>query len=710
MALQQLNIGELTPAALAQLRPAPATGQPYTAAELGVSGTPIFGGFLRELGEYNPELQGFDAYRVYERMRRGDGQVAATLQAIKLPIRSAEWTVQEPKDASPIEKEATEFVRSCFFEELDFDSIIRNALLMLDFGAAVHENIWYLDGQSVRIRKLAPRLPLTFYRWLCAPDSSDLASLEQLGYGGDVYKTTQIPVDKMALFTFNQEGDNFTGMSLLRPMYQHWYIKSNLYKIEAISAERNGMGVPIVTMGAAAKQEDRTAATDWVTGVATNQSTGLVLPPEWTFEIKGVQGMIHDAQKAIAHHNDQISMCGLAQFMNLGQGEKGGSRALGTTMSDFFYLGLQAAANHIGRVTSLQTIKPLVDLNFPGVVNYPKLKPQQILSIKLESVVDALSKLGSPGVDMVRDDDELEAYLRDRMGLPVAGKPRAPIPAPPSSGGGSATPPNGAGFSERTEGERFNDAFKGKRQPVGAEKCVAFSEINSALDKGRDDIAAALRKAKPRIQAEVVHKLMARPVKDAHRVSVELDQQLVDEVYSILEGVQTYGHQTVSDERNRQGKPGDAKTIRASATAKDKLGLYADGVVSEFTNNLQQRGANVVIDAKRKATPTGQAIIDAGATLDDQSDGWIDNVASKGANEAFADGRSEGYDQYADEISSVIYSAMLDLNSCDPCCDADGTEGDTPDDIADVPNPDCDGGDKCRCVHVFVFADEGSKK
>jgi hypothetical protein len=54
----------------------------------------------------------------------------------------------------------------------------------------------------------------------------------------------------------------------------------------------------------------------------------------------------------------------------------------------------------------------------------------------------------------------------------------------------------------------------------------------------------------------------------------------------------------------------------------------------------------------------------------------------------------------------VLYSALLDPNTCDPCSEADGQEGETPDDIPDVPNPDCDGGDKCRCVHVYVFSDE----
>src|SRR5437867_13369684 len=47
-----------------------------------VPGTPIISGFLTDVGEYNPELQGRNAMQVYEKMRRGDGQVEATLQAL----------------------------------------------------------------------------------------------------------------------------------------------------------------------------------------------------------------------------------------------------------------------------------------------------------------------------------------------------------------------------------------------------------------------------------------------------------------------------------------------------------------------------------------------------------------------------------------------------------------------------------------------------
>jgi len=695
VALISLNIGELTPVQAPEVVKSPAVNQRVDVAELGATGTPVFGGFLRELGEYNPELTGLSAVRTYEHMRRSDAQVSATLAACKLPIRGAEWAVQEPPDATQPEQEATALVKSCLFEELDFDGILENALLMLDFGVAVHEDVYYVDGKNVRLKKCGARLPLTFYRWLTAENGDDLIALEQMGYRGAQYVVTPVPAGKLAIFTFRQEGANFTGLSLLRAAYQHWYIKNNLYKIEAIAAERNGMGVPWIQMAPNATVEDRRAAMAWLQQLSANESTGLLLPNGWTFRLEGVTGSVYSPNAAIEHHNSMISQCALASFMNMGQGKSSGNRSLGQTMSDFFYMSLQATANQIARVVNLSTVKRLVDFNFVNV-RYPKIVPQQIISVKFEDVVTALKDLASGGVNVIQPDDELEAWCRQKFGAPVAGKPR-PRPA------GGASPPAGGA----NDTAAMSEAFKPARAPRGVEKFMALSEMSSELDQGRDAIAFALSAARRRVQAEIVQKLMAGPLRNAHRVSVAPDAKLVSQIEGILADVSAYGLQTVETERQKQSKrPPTAATVRA-AEQRDPLGVYADGVVSEFTNNLQARATNVVLDLRRQDGKTaGQTIVDAGETLDDQSGGWIDNVAAKGANEAFAFGRQDGYDKYADEISSVQYSALLDANTCDQCSDADGQSGDTPDDIPDVPNPDCDGGDKCRCVHVFVFGDE----
>ena len=448
---------------LLRWRPAPAAAElaePPKAAEpdmreFGATGTPILGGYLRDAGEYNPDLSGLAAFSTYEKMRRSDAQVAATLLGTKLPIRAAEWTIAAPLNPSPIEREATEFVRMELQENIDLGAVIENALLMLDFGCAAHEDCWQLDGSRVRLAKVAPRLPLTFNRWLTGPGNpgdagydpnlgpEDLRAIEQVGWSAERYVTVQVPAHKLALFTFQQEGSNFAGRSLLRPMYQHWFLKSGLYKVDAISCERNGMGVPAVTMGKEPTAADRTTAKRWVEQLTAHEKTGLLLPPDWKFELVGVTGTLRDPKESIAHHNSMISMAGLAQFMLLGQ-TPSGNRALGDTMSDFFYMGLQATAHHIADVINWTTIARLVDFNFLGVKRYPYLVPQHILALKFETLVDALEKLTRSG--LITPDDSLEPWLRKQIGLPEAPAGRIQLARGRTMvGGGAAVPDAPAG-------------------------------------------------------------------------------------------------------------------------------------------------------------------------------------------------------------------------------------------------------------------------
>ena len=773
MALTLLGLSSIP----APARPAAkATAEEPPMVEMGTTGTGIFGqGYIRELGEYNPEFSGgpFTAYRTYEQMRRGDAQVAATVMAMKLPVRCAEWKFQPPKDATPIEKECTEYIEQCF-ENIDFDRALENILLALDFGAACHEDVWTVTNGRVAIAKLAARMPLTFFTWT-VDEQENLLELVQHGFHGGSFTEFQLPADKIALYTFRQEGSNFAGRAILREMYQHWFTKAALYKIDAIAAERNGMGVPVGTLPPNAGKEDRERFQNFLQMLAVHQRAYLMLPNGGDFDLKGVIGQVRDCKESIAHHNMQISMAGLAQFMIMGQSGRGsGNRSLGETMSDFFYLSLQTLANQVGDAFSDNTIARLARYNYGPTVRPPRLVPQQLIAMKFETVSMALSQLGAAG--LLTWDPDIELWVRQKMGAPAmdraelvrlkqaattsgpgpgkgpgggpaAGNAAAPGAAADGSGGGAsgaaggpekgkdkslreevtepgASAAKGAGPDLAASEINSNSRVPTKREAgsIGspafrrAEKCLAAAEILSALDKGRDDVAAALRRARPRVQAEIVNKLVNTPVRNLHRVSIAADEKLLAEVEEILRGIADFGIQQVADERARQraGKePGTAAEIRQVVAAdrnRDQVGLYADAVVSKFENNLTARAATAAANRMRKTggDTKGEVIQGIGADLDGQSDKWIDGVAGEGANEAFAEGRSEGFDQYRDEISRYIQSAMLDINTCEACAATDGMEAESEDDLPGAPNPECDGKDLCRDVVVAVFKDEGS--
>lgn len=430
------------------------------AAVLGVPGTPITSGFLTDLGEYNPELMGRNAIPVYEKMRRSDAQVRATLAACKLPILSANWEIvpgearglgpeargsQASSLKAPVassgagkatiakSKEVAAFIRENLFGGLEtrdsmggwvsqsWQSVIANALLMLDFGCAIHEDVWTTDGDKIRLRCLPSRLPLTFYRWHTDADGETLLALEQYGYRRQEFLRVLLPADKMARFTYQQEGANFWGIALQRAMYPHWYIKSKLYRLDAIRCERNSLGIPTWRLAPGFSPHDKEAAYRFVTQLSSHEATGVVEPPGEVHEglhIKGVEGgtgATVDLLPSIQHHNQMISRAALNTFMDLGQAEHG-SRALGATSADFFMLGLQSVADQIALEITHSSIRRLVALNFGDQTPYPRLVAGNVQARSIADMITDLVSLAQQG--LIVSENNIRKHIREKFALP----------------------------------------------------------------------------------------------------------------------------------------------------------------------------------------------------------------------------------------------------------------------------------------------------
>jgi hypothetical protein len=432
-------------------------------ATVGVPGTPVVGGFLLDLGEYNPELMGRNALPTYEKMRRGDAQVRATLAACKLPVQSAKWEVvpgdkwqvtsDEQKDkqwnsslvtchsslastgagknTAAKAKEVAQFVKENLFAGLEFrtstgalvsqswDEVVRNALLMLDFGCAVHEDVWTVDGDRIRLRRLAPRYPLTFYQWLVDEDGETLLTLVQYGYRRAQFLRVSLPAEKMCRFTYQQEAANFWGIALQRSMYPHWYAKYSLYRIDAIACERNALGIPVFKLPVGFSKEDKDAAFNFVTQLATHESTGIVEPPgdpSTGFRIVGCEGRVREVMPSIQHHNTMISRAALAMFLELGVEAHGGSRALGQSHTDFFFLALQSLADQVALTLQNTSVRRLVEYNFGEGAPMPKLVAANVQARGLQDIAQALNQFALSG--LVVSEDNLRKFIREELALP----------------------------------------------------------------------------------------------------------------------------------------------------------------------------------------------------------------------------------------------------------------------------------------------------
>ena len=428
-------------------------------ATVGVPGTPIVGGFLLDMGEYNTELQGRAAISHYEKMRRGDAQVRATLAACKLPVQSAKWEVVPDVRAhghAPLQStragkatrakadEVANFVRDNLFGGLEYrtstgalvtqswDEVVRNALLMLDFGCSIHEDVWAVDGDRLRLRRLASRHPLTYYRWHVEPDGETLWAMEQYGYRGFQFLNVLLPAEKMCRFTYQQEAANFWGIALQRAMYPHWYIKSQLYRIDSIANERNALGIPVFKLAPGFSKEDKEAAYNFVTQLATHEATGLVEPPgdqTTGLRIVGYEGRLRDVMPSIQHHNTMISIAALAMFMQLGQEGRGGSRALGESHGSFFLLSLQNLADHIANAITSQTIRRLVAFNFGDDAPVPRLIAANVQSRDVTELAQVLTQFAQSGLAI--SDEGLRDFIRQELALPEETKALAGAVAAP---------------------------------------------------------------------------------------------------------------------------------------------------------------------------------------------------------------------------------------------------------------------------------------
>jgi hypothetical protein len=134
----------------------------------------------------------------------------------------------------------------------------------------------------------------------------------------------------------------------------------------------------------------------------------------------------------------------------------------------------------------------------------------------------------------------------------------------------------------------------------------------------------------------------------------------------------------------------------------DDLDVLTDVTDARVANDVQSR---IVAAAARFALLglVGVPLLDAVRTeVNAGSLGYIDRASQGLANRVINIGRMDEAERRRDEWGRVEYSALLDQNVCGPCAAEDGQEAQNEADLTPTPNPDCEGGDWCRCFHVWI--------
>lgn len=423
-------------------------------------------GMLSEVvHEENPDLQWPASNDVFDRMRREDPQVGSVLQAVMRPIQQVSVSLdatgvrakvaQQISDDLGIPIKGQPFVAPKRTKgRFSWTEHVRLALLMLVFGHAFFEQVFEIDAFGLtRLKKLAYRPPRTISDIEVARDGG-LVAIKQHPAGltsttgvlvVSSFGAPRITVDRLVAYVHEREGANWVGVSILRAAYKMWLLKDRTLRVQALAAERQGLGLPIYTSAPPPDLADDAAVLKWLDdeiarglaiakGSRAGDTAGASLPNGATLVFQGVAGKLPDLDKQIRYYDEQIGKVALTHFLNLGGDDSTGSYALGDTFAKFFTGSLNAIAEQVVTTAQQHVVEDLVDANWGPEEPAPRLVAAPI-GAEHPATAEAIRALLESGA--IRWDPALEAHLRALYGLPVI-DPNRPEPVAPNPASGSA--------------------------------------------------------------------------------------------------------------------------------------------------------------------------------------------------------------------------------------------------------------------------------
>lgn len=449
---------------------------------------PASTGWVVDPQDANPDLRFPGSIRIFDEMRRTDGQIGSLLNAHVLPILKARWKLTgedvRPAVRDAVRKEIGLNLPGTGRQRRRKHGIVllehlQDALLALPLGFMPFEQVYVIAAATpeeiaatglpyiAHIRKLAPRMPATVSQIHVDADGG-LAGISQpdvrpVGFGREIFT----PVDKLVFYTIRKEGADWSGVSILRTAYKDYLIKDKLVRLNAQILERNGMGVPVV--GYDGQKVQQATAESLGRNLRAGSTAFVALPEGATFKLQGVEGTTPEVLPTIQHHNQEMTRSALAMFLDLGH--DAGARSLGDTFLDFFTAALQTVADKLAEIFTEHVIRDFVELNFGPDEPYPVLEPGSLAANK-EIIAESLKAYVEAGI--IIPDEPLEARVREELGLPEAdpktsrtapapaaapspdtaaapGAPGAPSPAPAADAGPVLPLAEGGSHLDRAE-------------------------------------------------------------------------------------------------------------------------------------------------------------------------------------------------------------------------------------------------------------------
>ena len=719
--------------------------QPPTAPR-GASGRAHYAGYL-QLEELNAELQGIRGLQKFDEMVRTDADMRHVVLLVCNPVTSQPWSV-EPfggDDAEDRDHKCAAALKWALFDHMrpGLTGHLAEALpLLVRSGFAPFEQMWETaehEGRTLLVpRKLGLRLPRTIQRWH-QDEYGDLVSIDQYvpgwtatGPGGSYSPWVNLPAEDLVYYRVGAEGDNWEGTSMIRSAFKHWYLKDKIERLDAIAQEREATGIPVLyppqgTMDEAVLDDLEEAMQRLRSG-----DQGYVLMPGpkadtqkdsngWLLEILGMGGEkgSRDPQPSLEYHSKKIAAALVAEFMMLGQ-QQVGARATADVQQDPFLAGVEALATVTEDELNATVVNRFCELNFDPD-RPPRLSMSLVDSTSLTELKDYVQGLVTSGT--LVNDPELEDFLRQKADLPPANAdvrkkheeaadaarkaaidgvdPNKQKPGDGENGGGNPTDP-----PKPDDGKKMM-LRRQERDLRDWEQLMSLDTAEGAIDSARERFERAGTLPTRAVAADA-----AAAVAAGKAPSRKPPQELVNAIADILDDIYTTGRQTVAEELDRQRPNTRAYSERVVLAAGDRrpsllarARLAAQGILDRILQDVSR----AFLGGTHELGPL--QLVGEQAAL-----GALRAEALLNAAPALNLGRADTAHDFGHEIIGARYTSILDGNCCRRCRAMDDDTLRPLNDkvlLANVhpltghpPNPNCEGGDRCRCMLFYQLADE----
>lgn len=410
-------------------------------AELGVAGAYQPSHQLKQ-DEFIRELRGLNAMRKYREMRENDPIVGAILTAMDMMIRSVDWKFIPAE--GPKAEEGKQFAEEVFEDmEHSFEEFVSEVMSLLPYGFSVFENVFkrrtsgvYKDGK-IGIKKLAPRAQYTIDRFNVTRAGEILGVFQRPQYGAsEIY----IPSGKMLLFRTSSINNDPSGRSVLRNAYISYHYVSHLQRIEAIAIEREMNGLPVGKVPASYMAPDADEGkkafvatySRILRDIRNNEQAFIMLPsdpfendngslsqtPKVSFELVASKGTRDiDINKVINRHQQNIARTVLADFIMLGQTERG-SFAMSKSKSDLFLRSIEGYTKSIVAVINRDLMPRLWALNGFNMEDMPKITCGNVAPPDLDELGRYITRIANVNENLFVDNPLLDDALLEAADLP----------------------------------------------------------------------------------------------------------------------------------------------------------------------------------------------------------------------------------------------------------------------------------------------------